>query len=138
MGLRLSDSSEPMELSVQQGLQYINTRLQKIVILKKERKKCSLHKCATGLDMVTSFHTANLLEYLKLHYTGTHTKRRATQHGCLYTQLTGRWANRTEIVNGEQGRTKISCTDTTTPTNQPRKNPFNLYSLSPHSLKFQQ
>ncbi len=31
-----------------------------------------------------------------------------------------------------QGRTKISFTGTKSPTNQPRKNPFHLYSYSPH------
>ncbi len=33
---------------------------------------------------------------------------------------------------------KNSCTDTTSPMNQPRKDPFHLYSLSPHSHQFQQ
>jgi hypothetical protein len=33
---------------------------------------------------------------------------------------------------------KISCTYTTSTTNQPRKNPFQLYSFLPHSLQFQQ
>jgi hypothetical protein len=31
-----------------------------------------------------------------------------------------------------QGRTKISCTGTTSPTNQPRKGSIHLSSLSPH------
>jgi hypothetical protein len=33
---------------------------------------------------------------------------------------------------------KISCTGTTSPTNQPRKDPFHLYSINPHSPQFQQ
>ncbi len=37
-----------------------------------------------------------------------------------------------------QGRTKISCTVTTSPTNQPRKDLFHMYSLSPHLPQFQQ
>jgi hypothetical protein len=37
-----------------------------------------------------------------------------------------------------QGWTKISCTGTTSPSNQPGKDPFHLYSFSPHSLQFQQ
>ncbi len=40
-----------------------------------------------------------------------------------------------------QDRTKISCTSTTSPTNQPRNDPFYLYyyySLSPHLPQFQQ
>ncbi len=36
------------------------------------------------------------------------------------------------------GRAKISCTGTTCLTNLPRKVPFSLYSLSPHSAQFQQ
>jgi hypothetical protein len=32
---------------------------------------------------------------------------------------------------------KVSCTGTTSPTNQPRKDLFHLYSLSPHSPQFQ-
>ncbi len=31
-----------------------------------------------------------------------------------------------------QGRTKVSCTGMASPTNQPRKDPFHLYSLSSH------
>jgi hypothetical protein len=34
--------------------------------------------------------------------------------------------------------TKISCTGKISPTNQPRKASFHLYSLSPHSPQFQQ
>ncbi len=34
--------------------------------------------------------------------------------------------------SSSQGRTKISYTGTTTPTNQSRKDPFHMYSLSPH------
>jgi len=37
-----------------------------------------------------------------------------------------------------QGRTKISFNGTPRPTNQPRKDPFHLSSLSPHFLQFQQ
>jgi hypothetical protein len=41
-------------------------------------------------------------------------------------------------LKSSQGRTKISCTGTTSPTNQSRKNPFHTYSLSPHLHQFQQ
>ncbi len=43
-----------------------------------------------------------------------------------------------KILFCSQGRTKISCIGTRSPTNQPRKDPFHLYSLSPHSPQFQQ
>ncbi len=47
-----------------------------------------------------------------------------------------------EYINGiavaVQGRAKISCASMASPTNQPRKDPFHLYSLRPHSPKFQQ
>ncbi len=36
------------------------------------------------------------------------------------------------------GLIKVPCTDTTSPTNHPRKDPFHMYSLSPHSPQFQQ
>jgi hypothetical protein len=42
------------------------------------------------------------------------------------------WADKSS-----RGRTKISWTSTTSPANQPRKNPFHLSSLSPHSPQFQ-
>ncbi len=81
----------------------------------------------------------------------THTKRQANQLGCLSTvsSLLGDGVKRIELVYGEeknilywadlsnQGRTKISCTDMTSPTNQPRKDLFHLYSLSPQSPQFQ-
>ncbi len=35
-------------------------------------------------------------------------------------------------------RIKISCTDTTSPINHSRKDPFHLYSISPHLVQFQQ
>jgi hypothetical protein len=73
-----------------------------------------------------------------------------TQHGCL-PSLLGDVDKRIKIVFGEEknilyhgptraaeGRTKISFTGTTSSTNQPRKDPFHLYSLSPHSPQFQQ
>jgi hypothetical protein len=37
-----------------------------------------------------------------------------------------------------QSRIKISCTSTKSPTNQPRKDPFHLYSISPNLPQFQQ
>jgi hypothetical protein len=37
-----------------------------------------------------------------------------------------------------QDKNLFTYTGTTSPTNQPRKDPFHLYSLSPHSPKFQQ
>ncbi len=72
------------------------------------------------------------------------------------TACPGCWAGRWEHINwqmvyGEeknifywadhssQGGIKVFCTGTTSPTNQPRKDPFHLYSLSPHySPKFHQ
>jgi hypothetical protein len=69
-----------------------------------------------------------------------------TQHGCL-PSLLGDVDKRIEIVFGEEknifywaksskGRTKISCTVTKSPMNQPRNNSFHLYSLSPYSTHF--
>jgi hypothetical protein len=46
------------------------------------------------------------------------------------TGPTGGWSS--------QGRTKASCISMKSPTDQPRKDPFHLYSLSPHSPQFQQ
>jgi hypothetical protein len=46
------------------------------------------------------------------------------------TGLTGGW--------GSQVRTKTSCISMKSSTDQPRKNPFHLYSLSPHSPQFHQ
>ncbi len=64
--------------------------------------------------------------------TETHTKRLATQHSCLPSA--GRWGQRKQLKC-----VKIFCTRPTRPTNQqPRKDPFQLYSLSPHSPQFQQ
>ncbi len=79
----------------------------------------------------------------------SHIKRQATQQGCL-SSLLGDGDKGSEIVHSEeknifywadqssQGRTKISCTGATSLTNQPRKGPFHLYSLNPHSPEFQQ
>jgi hypothetical protein len=59
------------------------------------------------------------------------------------------WDQWNEIENGNRkiilywadwssrGRTKISCTATTCPTNLPRKDPFHMYSLSPYLPQFQ-
>jgi hypothetical protein len=78
--------------------------------------------------------------------TEIHTKRQASQHGCLPSFL-GDGDKEIKIVRKkylelgqlEQTKTKISCTGTTSPmTNQPRKDPFHLYSLSRHSPYFQQ
>ncbi len=72
----------------------------------------------------------------------THIQRQAALHDCLPRLL--------EIVYGEeknilywadqssQGRIGVSCTGTTSQMNQPRKDPFHLYSLNPHSPQFQQ
>ncbi len=78
------------------------------------------------------------------HWTpGTH-KLETGDQTQLPAQLTGRWGqiNWNSVRWGKnilswadwssQGRTKISCTGTMSPTNQPRKDPFHLYSLSPH------
>ncbi len=43
------------------------------------------------------------------------------------------WADKSS-----QGRTKISYTGMLSPMNQPRKDPFQMYSLSPHLPQFQQ
>ncbi len=73
-----------------------------------------------------------------------HKKRQATQHGCL-TSLLGDGDKGIEIMYGEEKifctgqtraakacRTKISCTGTTSPKIQPRKDAFYMYSLSHH------
>ncbi len=76
-------------------------------------------------------------------------RERATQHCCLPSFL-GDGEKGIEIVfvketnilyqadNSSQARTKISCAGTTSPSNQPRKDPSHLYSLSPYSPQFQQ
>ncbi len=79
----------------------------------------------------------------------THNKRQATQHSCL-PSLLGDVDKGIEKVYGEEtsilycmdrlehtkAETKISCTNTTSPTNQPRKDPIHLYSLNPIHLSF--
>ncbi len=79
----------------------------------------------------------------------THIKRQVTQHDCLPSFLNNGY-KRIETVCGEeknimywadwssQGRTKLTCTGTTSPMNQPWKEPFHLYSLSPHFPQFRQ
>jgi hypothetical protein len=64
------------------------------------------------------------------------THRQATQHGCLTRLLAGRWWLISEKESGEennisywadsssQGRTKIFCTRTMSPTNQQGRTPF--------------
>jgi hypothetical protein len=82
----------------------------------------------------------------KLHkvHPETHTKRQATQHGCLPCLLgvglrnsnSVRWGKRFFYWadQSSQGRTKIYYTGTLSPMNQPRKRTsFHLSSLSPHS-----
>jgi hypothetical protein len=82
----------------------------------------------------------------------TNSKRQATQYGCLPSLLGDRdkgieivygeeksilyWAYYRAVKNAEQN----SCVPfTASPTNQPRKDSFLLYSLSPHDLpQFQQ
>ncbi len=86
-------------------------------------------------------------------YSETHTKRQATQHGCLpkcpVPSLLGDGEKETEIVYGEE---KIFCTGPTRavkaeqnllyrhdkPNEPTKKDPFHLSSLSPHSTQFQQ
>jgi hypothetical protein len=77
----------------------------------------------------------------------THTKRQATQHGCL-PSLIGDGDRGIEIVYGEEkyilywatraakAEQKVSCTSTTRSTNQPRKDPIHLNPPSLHSLQF--
>ncbi len=62
----------------------------------------------------------------------THTKIQATQHGCL-PSLPGN-AMGTRLTWAAKAGQKISCTGTACPMNQPMKEPFHMYSLSPHSL----
>ncbi len=45
------------------------------------------------------------------------------------------WADQS---SQKKGRIKISCTGTMSPTNQPRKDLFHFYSISPHLPEFQQ
>ncbi len=47
-------------------------------------------------------------------------------------------AVRKKVFKNSQGRIKISSTDTTSPANQPGKDPFHLRSISPHLAMFQQ
>jgi hypothetical protein len=47
-------------------------------------------------------------------------------------KITLYWADQSS-----QGRIKISCTDRTSPTNQPRKDPIHLYFISPNLPLFQ-
>jgi hypothetical protein len=61
---------------------------------------------------------------------GTHKLKKCTVRKKIFR--TGNWADQSG-----QGRTKVSCTGTAGPTNQPRKDQFHLYSLSPHSPQFQ-
>ncbi len=81
-------------------------------------------------------------------YPETQNKRQATKHDSLH-RLLGDGDKRIEIMysgdiyfywadKSSQGRTKISCTGTTSPSNHPRKDPFHWYFLSPHSPQFQQ
>ncbi len=68
----------------------------------------------------------------------------------LPAQIAGRWGHKkcNSVRQGKkyfdkssQGRVKVSCIRTTSPSNQLRKDPFHLYSLyslSPHSPQFQQ
>jgi hypothetical protein len=73
-------------------------------------------------------------------YQRPHTKRQATWHGCLPSLLGT--VSKKKLYWGRlkqpKGRAKISCTSMTSPTNQPREDPFHLSSLSLHLLKFQQ
>ncbi len=68
-----------------------------------------------------------------------HTKRQATQHGCL-PRLLGNGVKGIEIVYGEDKNilywADYSSQGTTGPTNQLRKEPFHLSPLSPHSPQF--
>ncbi len=78
--------------------------------------------------------------------TETHIKRQAARHDCLPTvhSLLGDGDKLIEIVYGEekyilycadqssQGKTKISCTGTMSPTNQLMKDTIHVYSLSLH------
>ncbi len=66
-------------------------------------------------------------------YPETHTKRQATQHDCL-----PRKKYFVVVRPDKPSRTKISCSGTISPMNQPqgRTPPFHVYSLSPHSPQF--
>jgi hypothetical protein len=85
-----------------------------------------------------------ILKYFWRSAPETLTNRQSTQHGCL-PSLLGDRDEGIEIVYGEEkqilygvdqgseGRTKISCIGSTTPTNQPKKDSFYLHSLSLHA-----
>jgi hypothetical protein len=77
-----------------------------------------------------------------------HTKRQATKHGCL-PSLLGEGDKGIEIVHGEEknilywaGAAKAEQKSLVPARQAPRtnqeRNPFHLFSLSPHSPKFQQ
>jgi hypothetical protein len=100
---------------------------------------------------IHSLRTSNLLilagTILRWLPSETRTKRRATQHDCLPSMLDN--VGKIEIVYGEE---KIFCTGSTIKSSktqdkilfqhdkpneqQPRKDPFHLYSLSPFTLSF--
>ncbi len=79
----------------------------------------------------------------------THIQRQAALYDCL-SKLLGDEVTKIEIVYGEeinilywsdqsrQGKIKISYTDRTSPTNQPRKDPLQLYFIRPNLPQFQQ
>ncbi len=127
--------------------------------------KCLWKRCLLYLH-TTYFRTKNLFTFTFLMKTPsvriiaeTHslcipetcTKRQTTQHGRLL-RLLGDGDKGIKIVYGgeeknilywptiEQPRqkNKIYCTGTTSPTNQPRKDPFHLSSCSPLSFNSQQ
>ncbi len=67
-----------------------------------------------------------------------------TRHGCLPSLLQDgdksimkKWPVKKKLFCIGQGRSKISCTGITSPTNQPRKDPCQMYSLSPHIIGLQ-
>jgi hypothetical protein len=54
----------------------------------------------------------------------THTKIQGTHHGCLISLLSNALGTNADL--GSQGRTKISCTGTASPTKYPMKEPFHI------------
>ncbi len=122
----------------------------KIKVPKKSEKPWSKKKqlpcigpyyCVLVLRLRTSTGRYRYLQYSEKACPKTHTKRQATRHGYL-PSLLGDGDKGIEIVYG-YGKEKIFCTGptrsakTTRPTNQPKKDPFHLHSLSPHSPQFQ-
>jgi hypothetical protein len=113
----------------------------KIIIIPGTRSVAPISAVLKGGPLSVTFNRTHLLSEIP-------TKRPAT---CTTALLLGDGEKGIEIVCAEkknilywadknsQGRPKISCTDLTSPTNQPGMDPFHFYSSSPpHLPQFQQ